>query len=201
MTIRYLLHDAGHYLCATAPPVLVLGLLTAVRAVEPALMSEGVLGMAWRAATVASTTWLLIAAAVAADRPRRDRSAHDRLEQLRDFGAQPNRALVRIQTTRWDSTAGQHAVVLNVATGVLHRVWLPETQVPVGAFAVLERTNGGVRMIDRMDARGIEAAHRQERRHQLHAAEAHLKQYVEHRAYSGDAAALMEEVEEYLRMR
>lgn len=161
MTIRHLLlADAGHCLRAAAPPVLLLGLLTAAGTVEPALLSAGVLGIAWQAATVASTAWLLIVVAVAADRPRRDRRAHKRLQQLRDLAAERDRALVHVKTTIWSSTAGQHAVVLNIATGALHRVWLPETTVPVGAFAVLEHTNRGVRVIDVMDARGVESAHR-----------------------------------------
>jgi hypothetical protein len=164
VTIRHLLHHAGHFLRAAAPPVVVLGLLTAVRTVEPALVSDGVLGISWLAAAVASTAWLLIALAVAAARPRRDRRAHERLQQFRHLATQPDHALVQVQTTVWSTVAGQHAVVLNIVTGALHRVWLPETTVPVGAFAVLQRTGDGARVVARLSARSVEAAHRCERR-------------------------------------
>lgn len=127
-------------------------------------MSERVLGIVWRAATVASAAWLVVALAVAAARPRQDRRAHERLQHLRHLATQPDRALVYIQTTIGNAAAGQHAVVLNVAAGTLHRVWLSEATVPLGAFVVLQRVDEGAKVVDWMSAHAVEDGHRYERR-------------------------------------
>lgn len=200
MTIQHFLHDAGHCLRVASPPVLVLGLLTAVRTVEPPLMSEGVLGIAWQAATVASTASLVVALAVAAVRPRRDRRARERLEHLRDLAAEPNRALVHVQTTIWSTAAGQHAVVVNIATGILYRVWLQTTWLPTGGFAVLEQRGGAVFVVDWMDACSVQAAQRHLCRSVgAREVEQPRKEAPPVTALAEDALQLIAETENYLR--
>ncbi|NCD18858.1 MAG: hypothetical protein EOL89_02575 [Actinobacteria bacterium] len=170
MTTRQLLHDAGHCLRAAAPPLFAVGVLAAIRSVlgSGTLSSiDGLLMLTLRAAIAASVMWLVAAACWAATRPWRDRRVHKQLQRLRDFAVEQNRVLVHIQTTIWSSAAGQHTVVLNIATGTLHRVWLSETTVQLGAFAVLEHTRTGVHVIDCMHARGVEQAHRHERHQAL----------------------------------
>ncbi len=197
MTIRHLLHDAGRCLRAAAPPVLVLGLITALRTVDPAVATlDRCLGLALQAATVASALWLVVAMTWAAARPWRDRRAHERLDHLRDLAGEGDRALVHVKTTIWSTAAGERTIVLNIATGGLHRVWLPETTVPVGAFAVLEHTNRGVRVIAHMDAHVVEAAHRHERRSVC----APLRTSVDAGlgGKPGDPARLIREVEAFL---
>lgn len=207
MTIRQLSHGAGHCLRAAAAPVLTLGVLTLARMAYPGAavstsMDELIL-LAWRGGTSATLVWLVVAVSWAATRPWRDLRAFQRLQQLRDLAGQPNRAFVQVRTTIWSNTAGQHAVALNVATGILHRVWLSETTVPIGSFVVLERTNGGVRVIDYMDAPDVEAAHRHERRNPeaQPATPAHPTPTPTDPRKPDDAATLIHEVEEYLRRR
>lgn len=108
--------------------------------------------------------WLLAAMCWSTSRPRRDGRAAQRLQLLRAEACAPDRALVHLHTTVWASAAGQHAVVVNVATGVTHRLWLPETSIPVGAFALLGGRDGTVIVVDWVSPRVVEAAHRHDRR-------------------------------------
>lgn len=202
MTIRHLVADTSHCLRTAALPMLALGLLTSVRTVDPALgTSDGILSVAWQAANVASTAWLILAVAWAANRRWRDCRAHQRLQHLRDLAAQPDHALVQVQTTIWTTAAGQCAVVLNIATGVLHRVWLPETTVPSGAFAVLERTGHGGRVVACVDARGVKSAHRHERRRRRLDTPAIQPEPAREVGELQEAADLIDEVEKYLKAR
>lgn len=168
MTTRNLLHDAGHCLRAATPPLLTLAVLTATRTVLVAsptpLAADGLLLPVLGAAFAAAAVWLVTAVCLAATRPLRDRRASQRLQHLRDDAIGPNHALVHVRTIVWSSAAGQQAVVVNVATGVLHRVWIPEVTVPIGAFVVLERIHDGARVVDMLHARVVESAHRHEAR-------------------------------------
>ena len=131
----------------------------------------------------------------------RDRRALERLYHLREVAMPQDRALVNVQTIAWSSTAGQLVVVVNVETGVLHRIWLPESAVAIGAFVVLERADNGVRVMDHIDAHTVEAAHRCEGRgHEVRASEAHPSPPPNGREES-DAVTLIAEVEDYLRRR
>jgi len=202
VTTRGLLEAAGHCLCAAALPALSFGLLTAVDAAHPGGAASAsladLLGTVRRVGLLACALWLAAAISWAATRPWRDCRALQRLKQLRDLAAQPDHALVQVQTTIWTTAAGQHAVVLNIATGALHRVWLPETKVPIGAYCVLERTLHGVRVIDLMTDRSVAAAHRHERgRHADGGTSAHTKP-ARHVEQPDDAAVLIDEVEKYL---
>lgn len=202
MTTRHLLHDAGHCLRFAAPPALALGVLTATRSVlhsSPTLSlsaADSLLQLAWQVAIVVAGSWLVASLCWTASRPWRDRRASQRLRHLRDLAAEPNRALVHLQTTVWTAAAGQHAMVVNVATGVLHRVWIAEMTVPQGAFVVLERTNPGVRLIAHIDAQVLEAAHRHERRSVC----APVRTPVDAGLVGepGDSARLIREVEAFL---
>lgn len=170
MTTRHILRDAGHCLRVAALPMLALGVLTAARSMlhtSPPLPTADGLLLAWHVANVAAALWLVASVCWSAARPWRDRRASQRLRHFRDLAAEPNRALVHLQTTVWSGAAGQHSIVVNVATGVLHRVWLPEMTVPIGAFVVLERTNSGVSIVGWMNARRVKGAHHYERRHPL----------------------------------
>jgi len=106
-----------------------------------------------------------------------------------------------VQTIVWSSAAGQHAVVVNVATGVLHRVWLPEVTIPTGAFVILERTHDGARASDVLDACVVESAHRHEAR--ARATRANPEQVVSQGrsdpAQGDGAVTFIDEVEAYLR--
>lgn len=201
MTTRHLLQDAGHCLRAAVPAVLTLGVLTAMRSVFPASptlgASAGALLLACHVATVAAGSWLVAAVGWAASRRWRDGRASRRLHHLRDLAAEPNRALVHLQTTLWSAAAGQHAVVVNVATGIQHRVWIAEMTVPIGAFVVLERTHHGAVVIGMMHARAVEAAHRHARRHSVTSDPLNVN--VPPPEPRDDVLQLIEETEQYLR--
>lgn len=168
MTTRHRLRDAGHCFRAAAPPLLALSVLALARATQgepPAPRGVGeLILLAWWAAVLGTLVWFLTTVIWAAFRPLRDRRAFQRLQHLREIATDPDRALVHVQTVVWSSTAGQDVVVVNVATGSPHRVWLPETTVPIDAFAVLERALGGESLVDWMKAHHVEAGHRHERR-------------------------------------
>lgn len=204
MTTTQFVLDVGRCFRAAAPPLLVLAAFTLTgipRSDELVATSlEHPTVLAWRAAVVATSLWFLVAVVWAETRPLRDRRAFDRLQRLREMATSPDRVLVHVQSTVWSSTAGQHLVVVNVATGGSSRVWLPETLVPIGSFVVLEQTDRGVRVVDWMSAHQVEAGHRHERR-----VLAVGVSNVEQRGHAADpqnhddARQLIEETEQFLK--
>lgn len=172
MTTRHLLHDAGHCFHVVAPPLLALSALTLAGTTQGETLAPAGVGevvfVAWRAAVLGTLLWFIVAAIWAATRPLRDRRAFQRLQHLREIATVPDRALVHVQTIVWNSAAGQHVAVVNVATGVTSRIWLSETTVAVGSFVVLERTDGGACVLEWMSAHQVEAGHRHEQRRVAH---------------------------------
>lgn len=204
MTTRHLLHDAGHCFRVVAPSLLALSALalagtTQGETLAPAGVGE-VVFVAWRAAVLGTLLWFLVAVVFAATRQWRDRRGHQRLQRLRERAAQPNRALVFIQSIVCGTAAGQHVVVINLATGATHRAWLPETTVPIGAFVALERANDGVRVIDSMNAQQVESAHRYERRHRAqHILSGELDEDLREHDDREAVLQLIEETERFLK--
>lgn len=148
----------------------------------------------------ASGVWLLVAMCWSASRPRRDRPAAQRLQRLRAEASGPDGALVHLHTTVWASTAGQHAVVVNVATGVTRRLWLPEANIPVGAFVLLEHRDGRAIIVDWIAPRVIEAAHRHERRARKLQPPSCQRLDLAPEPSAGEASGpLISEIEEYLK--
>lgn len=204
MNSRQVLLDGAHCLRTAAAPLLTLGVLALARTLHtesPSLAGiDELLLVAWRAAVIATLLWFLVALIWAVTRPRRDRRAFQRLQHLRQMAAPPDRALVHVQTTVWNSTAGEYVVVVNVATGGTFRVWLPETKVPVGAFVVLERTDSGVSVVDWLSTAQVDAGHRHEQRIDAGgiprgSRETELHEPLDH----GAALRLIEETERFLK--
>lgn len=180
-----------------------LGILTATRSLLPPSPTlsgtDGLLADVLYVATAAAAMWLVAAVCWAASRPLRDRRASQRLQHLRDLATEPNRALVHVTTVFWSITAGQHAIVVNVSTGIPYRVWIPEMDIPVGAFAVLERSDHGVRQIGALLARGVEAAHRHESRRESPGTSEGLDELPSQAGNNTAATALISEIEAFLR--
>lgn len=203
MTTRQILLDLGRCLRASAPPLLTLGMLTLARTVQASGASS--LGVdepflvAWRAAASAGILWLLGAVIWATSRPLRDRRAFQRLQHLREIATPEDRALVHVQTIVWISAAGQNVVVVNVATGVTSRVWLPETTVPIGSYVVVECKGSGVRVVDWMGAEHVNAGHRHEQRHVAHRHNSSERVLEPPEHGQDDARLLIEETERFLR--
>lgn len=144
--------------------------------------------------------WFLVVVVWAATRPLRDGRAFQRLQHLREIATVPDRALVYVQTIVWSSAAGQQVAVVNVVTGVTSRVWLPEANLPIGSFVLLERTYGGVRVVEWMNAHQVEAGHRHEARRAVpNAARAQRSDHLGDRQAHHAAAELVRETEEFLR--
>lgn len=203
MRPRQSIHDLRRCLRAAAPPLLTLSVLALARttqgeALPPSGVGELVL-VAWRAAVLGTLLWFLVAVVWAATRPLRDRRAFQRLQDLREIATVPDRALVHVQTIVWSSAAGQNVVVVNVATGVTSRVWLPETTVPIGSYVVVERKGSGVRVVDWMGAEHVEAGHRLEQRHIAHRHNSGDRVLEPPEHGRDDALLLIEETEQFLR--
>lgn len=206
MTTRHLLHDAGHCLRAAIPPLLALSVFALPGKTQGEVPSPGgvaeVVLVAWRAAVLGTLLWFLVAVVWAASRPLRDRRAFQRLQHLREIATPEDRALVHVQTIVWSSAAGQYVAVLNVMTGAISRVWLPESAVRVGSFGVLERADGGVSVADWLDSHQVEAGHRHERRHiRVLGASALLSATAADPLDRDDARQLIEETEQFLKWR
>lgn len=203
MRPRQSIHDLGRCLRAAAPPLLALSALALARTTQreapaPSEVGELVL-VAWRVALLGTLLWFIVAVIWAATGPLRDHRAFQQLQRLRGMATSPDRALVHVQTIVWSSPAGQHVVVVNVATGVTSRVWLPEATVPIGSYVVLEREGSGARVVDWMGAEHVEAGHRHEQRHVAHRhnSSERVLELPEH--CHDDARLLIEETEKFLR--
>lgn len=204
MTTRHLLHDAGHCLRAAAPPLLALSVLALAGTTQGEAAAPGGVGelllVTWQTAMLATLLWLIVATVWAATRPLRDRRAVQRLQHLREIATVPDRALVHVQTIVCSSPAGQQVVVVNVMTGVTSRVWLPEANVPIGSFAVLERTDSGVRAVEWLNIHQVEAGHRHDaRRVRPTAVSAQRPEHPGYPRVHNAAAELVRETEEFLR--
>lgn len=195
MTTTQLWKDAAHVLRATIAPALALTAVIASLQVLHPWPGSDVLPAAVLSVIIA---WLVLTVAWAATSPLRDRRAAHRLDELRAASPAPNRELVHIYATIWALLAGQLVDVVNIATGTTHRIWLPETSLPVGSFALLERSNDAVAVVDWIPRRTVEAAHRAVARNPVTASEGpccHDEICGEH----DRAGSFVREVEGYLR--
>lgn len=188
------------FLPIAVPPLLLLGALLAVGELSVLETWMKTADASRLVTTVAACLWLVAAIVVTGCRMRRDTRAHRRLQALREAAQVSGRALVHLQTVVWSSSAGQHAVVVNVASGHRYRLWLPEVHLPIGAFALLERAGNGARVVDLLGAQVIEAAHHYER--YARATRAVVAEDPLHRAVPrqhDSVDTLVHEVEEYLK--
>lgn len=191
--------DVRQLLRIVAPPVLALGALLVVGEVSPLDAWTTTLEASRRVVTVLAGAWLIIATGMAVHRTRRDAHAHKRLQELRDATQAPGRALVHVEAVAWRSQAGQHAVVVNVATGYRYRLWLSEADLPDGAYAVIERRETGVAVLDWVGRREVGAAHRHEGRHPGSDGSHPVRVVVADPAVRDDARRLIEETEQFLK--
>lgn len=184
---------------AAAPPLLILGVLLAIGELSFGELWTETVETSLLVGSLGAAVWLLTGVVVTGCRLRREMLAHQRLQELRDRAQASGRALVHVQTVMSSSSAGQHAVVVNVATGFRYRLWLPEVNLPIGAYAVIEQCVVGVAVIDWVGRRTVEAAHRHERHHaNLGSATSALEKAP---GDDDDAATLIRETERYLRSR
>lgn len=200
MSINRSSSDLRHLLRIAAPPLLTLGVLLVVGEVSALGAWTTTLETSRRVATVLAGLWLVLAIGVAAHKTKRDERAHQRLQQLRDAAQERGRALVHVQTEVWSSGAGQHVVVVNIATGHRYGLWLPEVHVPTGAFALVEQRDLGVAVIGWAAQRTVDAAHRHEhRRPSPRNRSVHVRTSVDGPDDRDGARRLIEETEQFLK--
>jgi len=193
--------DLRPLLRSAAPPLVFLGVLLAFGELsfeEPRTESAET---SLLVGSLGAAVWLLAAVVVTGCRLRREMLAHQRLQELRDRTQASGRALVHVQTVVSSSGAGQHAVVVNVATGFQYRLWLPEVNLPIGAYAVIEQRAVGVAVIDWVGPRTVDAAHRDEQRVPAHIDIEPRSAGAAETEQLDDAHQLITEVETYLKQR
>lgn len=186
--------DLRRVLRFAAPPLLIFGALLAVGELSLLDVRITAFETSQLMATVVAGAWLAVATGMTVFRTRREVHAHRRLQGLREAAQTPGRALVHVEAVTWRSPAGQHAVVVNVATGYRYRLWLPEADLPGGAYAVIEQRVVGVVVLHWVGRREVGAAHRHEHRHPVLVAVADPEA-------KDDARQLIEETERFLRER
>lgn len=191
--------DVRQLLRIVAPPVLALGALLVVGEVSPLDAWTTTLEASRRVVTVLDGAWLIIATGMAVHRTRRDAHAHKRLQELRDAAQAPGRALVHVEAVAWHSRAGQHTVVVNVATGHCYHLWFPEAHLVVGSYVVIEQREVGVSVVDWLITDRVVAGHRHGARHtQSSASSPQSVELARSRNADEEAAALIRETEDFL---
>jgi hypothetical protein len=95
---------------------------------------------------------------------RRDREAHDRLQLLQSRTCTPGIDLLELSTTQWASMAGQFATGIDVATGAVVPVWLPQARIPEGSLILVRRDVHPHVLLDWMAPEEVKAAYRSRRR-------------------------------------
>lgn len=118
----------------------------------------------WSVAGLAGFAWLVVAIVRAARQPALDAEAADHLQSLRDRAIIDRHDLVEIHHTRWATQAGQHAVAVNICTGAVGDVWLPEVHLPDGSFALLARDGKSAALAAWASPEQVTATHRYRRR-------------------------------------
>lgn len=158
MTIRLLVAEIRRYARGVRAPAGALLVLGGGRAVAPDVRltlfdvsraaadstaaALGLLMTLWSIAALGAIVWLLVELVGAARQPTRDAEAAERLQGLRDRTLIEGHVLVEIHRTLWATQAGQRAVVVNVTTGEVSEIWLPDTCIPDGSFAVITTAGG-----------------------------------------------------------
>lgn len=161
-----LLYDVRRYTRAALAPTLAAVALTVLlgwmsHATRPELIDVvAPVYLATTALIPVAVTWLGTALVVTARQPRRDQRASDQLRALRERAQTPGRLLIEVRRTGWPGPAGQHVHALHITHGTTHDIWLPETVLPIGAWAVLDVTTEPVHVIGHVDHRTITRAHR-----------------------------------------
>lgn len=102
----------------------------------------------WRAALGASAAWLVVSIARAALQPRRDRRAAEHLQDMRVRAGLPDHALLCILRALWSTPAGERVSAVDVRTGVTQELWLAESSLAPGAYALASFGWGAAWLID-----------------------------------------------------
>ena len=147
---RLILREVARWGQALGAPLAVL----AIAALGPTLLPFGfvsrvsgrALSIGWLAAVIAALAWLLTSAVRAARQPARHRRAFEHLEDLRVRSNLPDHALLCVLGTVWSTPAGELVNTVDVRSGVLADLWLTESSLPNGSYALI-RFRGGTGLL------------------------------------------------------
>src|SRR5665647_272943 len=176
---RLVLREVARWGRAVGAPLVVLAIVTFGPALSPFgsvwLVPDRALSIGWLAAVIAALSWLSTSAIRAALQPVRDRRAAEYLQRLRDRAAGPNARLLCVERSLWQSPAGQRLVAADVQIGTVFEVWLGESALPTGAFALVTTAREST-LVDWISPGDVAAARRAERseaaRHRARVAQA-----------------------------
>lgn len=118
----------------------------------------------WLGAVAVAAVWLAGAFVRAALQPRRDRRAAAHLQDMRVRAGIPDHALLCILKTVWTSPAGQRVAAVDVRTGAVCEVWLAESGLAPGTYALVSFRRGVAMMLDAATPTTVIAAQRHQQR-------------------------------------
>lgn len=163
---RLVLREVARWARAVALPAVAVVALVVLQAIAPRLIGAPprALVPAWTAALGASGLWLAISIARAAIEPHRDQRAAQHLQDLRVRAGLPDHELLCVLRVLWDSPAGQLVAAVDVRRGTTREVWLSESPVAAGAYALVAFRHGAATLLDTATATAVLAAKRHEAR-------------------------------------
>lgn len=118
----------------------------------------------WLGVAAASAVWLAGAIVRAALEPRRDRRSAAHLQDMRVRAGIPDHALLCILDTVWTSPAGQRVAAVDVRTGAVCEVWLAESGLAPGTYALVSFRRGAAVMLDSATPGTVIGAQRHQQR-------------------------------------
>lgn len=145
-----ILRELARWARAVGAPIAVLAIVTIVPTLSPFGFVSRVSGRAllvgWLAAVMAALAWMMASAVRAAREPARHRRAFEHLEDLRVRSNLPDHMLLCVLGTVWSTPAGELISTVDVRSGVLADVWLAESSLPKGSYALV-RVRGGIGLL------------------------------------------------------
>jgi len=165
---RLVLRGLARWGRALTAPLALLATIVAARAMLPLevgrLIPGHALSLGWRASLIATVAWLATSAIRVASEPARDDRAARRLQALREGASVDHARLLCIERTLARSPAGQRVVVSDIHDGRTADVWLSETALPTGSFALIGLDHDAAELLDWIGPAETAAARRAEQR-------------------------------------
>ena len=165
---RLILREIGRWTRALLVPVAALVVVGGFPAMLPPEVrqvgADSALYIGWLAAVLAALVWLATSATGAALQPAGDRRAFVRVQELRVLSGLTDHALLCVLRTVWSTAAGQRAAAVDVRTGAVVDLWLTESSLPIGSYALVKSAGRSCILVDTVPAGLVLAARRHTRR-------------------------------------
>lgn len=161
---RLILRELARWGRALGAPLALLAIVVVGAAFMPSGMAphgaEPALAAAWLPFVVATLAWLLTSAIRAVLQPARDCRAFERLLDMRVRSGLPDHALLCILRTVWSTPAGDRTDAVDVHTGAVVDLWLTESHLSDGSYALVRRRGGAMLLVEAMPPSLVLAAQR-----------------------------------------